>query len=78
MMALVPVTDWIVTVARPIEIGTTAAGLRRLISIAGGEVRGPRLRSCVLPGDYQIPRRGGDVETSLISSRVELAVYQIM
>ena len=64
MIGLVHVTDLIVTVGQPIEIGPTAAGVRRLIPITGGEARGPRLLGRVLPGgaDYQILRRDGVTE----------------
>jgi hypothetical protein len=64
MIALVHVTDLIVTVGQPIEIGSTAAGVRRLIPITGGEARGPRLHGRVVPGgaDYQMLRRDGVTE----------------
>jgi hypothetical protein len=47
-----------VKVGAPIEIGGTGAGLRRVIPIVGGEVRGPLLRGRVLPAgaDYQLVR----------------------
>jgi hypothetical protein len=58
------VADLIVTVARPIEIGSTPAGLRRLIPITGGEVRGPKLRGRILPfgADFQTIRDDGVTE----------------
>jgi len=61
MIALVHVTDLIVTVGQPVEIGASALGLRRLIPITGGEARGPRLHGRILPGgaDYQMLRRDG-------------------
>ncbi|MGY1625051.1 DUF3237 domain-containing protein [Geodermatophilus sp. SYSU D00965] len=47
-----------VTVDRPIEIGTTAAGHRRVIPITGGTVSGPLMTGRVLPGgaDFQVIR----------------------
>jgi hypothetical protein len=38
------------TVAPPVEIGSTPAGLRRIIPITGGTFEGPRLRGTVIPG----------------------------
>ncbi|MGY1592093.1 DUF3237 domain-containing protein [Geodermatophilus sp. SYSU D00708] len=47
-----------VTVDRPIEIGTTPAGHRRVIPITGGTVSGPLMTGRVLPGgaDFQVIR----------------------
>ena len=47
-----------VEVGEPIEVGQTAAGLRRIIPILGGKVEGPELRGRVLPAgaDYQLLR----------------------
>ncbi|HEX4278257.1 MAG TPA: DUF3237 domain-containing protein [Bryobacteraceae bacterium] len=58
---LLHVADFIVPVGEPIEIGRIAGNLRRMISIAEGEVSGPRLRGKVLAGgaDYQIIRADG-------------------
>jgi hypothetical protein len=58
---LIPVADLVVSVGEPIEIGHIAGNLRRVIPIAGGEVKGPRLRGKVLPGgaDFQIMRADG-------------------
>jgi hypothetical protein len=52
------VADLRVEVDRPIEIGDTGAGLRRMIGILGGSVEGPQLRGRVLPGgaDFQLVR----------------------
>jgi uncharacterized protein DUF3237 len=49
-----------VVVDRPIEIGETPAGQRRVIPITGGEVSGPLLSGRVLPGgaDFQLIRTG--------------------
>lgn len=55
------VCDLAVTIAPPIEVGQTAAGLRRVIPITGGEVRGPKLNGKVLAGgaDFQLILGGG-------------------
>jgi len=64
VIALEHVADLVVTVATPIEIGSTPAGLRRLIPITGGEARGPKLRGRVLPlgADFQTMRGDGVTE----------------
>jgi len=56
--ALEHVADLVVLVDRPVEIGETGSGLRRLIPIVGGTIEGPRLRGRVLPGgvDFQLVR----------------------
>ncbi len=48
--------DLSVQVAAPIEVGRTAKGVRRMISITGGEARGQGWTARVLPGgaDYQL------------------------
>lgn len=45
-----------VEVAAPVEIGRTPEGVRRIIPITGGQVRGPRLNGTVEPAgaDYQL------------------------
>jgi hypothetical protein len=55
------VCDLSVTIAAPIEIGLTPSGLRRMIPITGGLVRGPRINGKVLPGgaDFQLIVAGG-------------------
>jgi hypothetical protein len=55
------VCDLAVTIAPPVEVGQTASGLRRMIPITGGVVRGPRLNGRVLPGgaDFQLILGGG-------------------
>ena len=59
--ALEHVADLRVRVAAPLEIGKIAGNLRRVISIEGGEVTGPRIRGKVLPGgaDFQVMRSDG-------------------
>ncbi|MDB5966760.1 MAG: hypothetical protein JWQ72_3260 [Polaromonas sp.] len=54
--ALVFFADATVRVQPPQEIGRTVHGLRRLIPIAGGEVRGDGWRARILPGgaDFQL------------------------
>lgn len=48
--------DLAVTISTPIEVGITPAGMRRLIPITGGIVRGPRLNGTILSGgaDFQL------------------------
>ena len=50
------VCDLAVTIAPPVEVGQTVAGLRRMIPITGGLVSGPRLNGRVLAGgaDFQL------------------------
>jgi len=50
------ICDLAVTIAPPVEVGLTAAGLRRMIPITGGVVTGPRLSGKVLAGgaDFQL------------------------
>lgn len=53
-----------VTVARPLEVGETPLGRRRVIHITGGRFAGPRLKGIVVPGgaDWQIIRPDGVTE----------------
>jgi hypothetical protein len=55
------VCDLAVTIASPVEVGHTPAGLRRMIPITGGTVTGPRLNGKVLAGgaDFQLILGGG-------------------
>ena len=48
--------DLAVTIAAPVEVGHTPAGLRRMIPITGGSVVGPRVNGKVLAGgaDFQL------------------------
>jgi hypothetical protein len=48
--------DLAVTIAAPVEVGQTPAGLRRMIPITGGTVAGPRVNGKVLAGgaDFQL------------------------
>jgi hypothetical protein len=58
---LVHLCDLAVTIAPPVEVGTTPAGLRRMIPITGGTVTGPRVNGKVLAGgaDFQLILEGG-------------------
>jgi hypothetical protein len=49
------VADLTVLVGQPIEVGDTAAGVRRVVPILGGEVSGPRIHGRILPAgaDFQ-------------------------
>jgi hypothetical protein len=53
-----------VQVAKPLDLGQTQSGHRRVIPIAGGSVRGPRLQGLVLPvgADWQIVRPEGTAD----------------
>ncbi len=64
MLNLAYVADLIIRVGEPLEIGTTVTGLRRLVPIVGGEVRGPRLNGQILHGgaDCQVVRTDGVLE----------------
>ncbi len=55
------VCDIAVTIAAPVEVGQTVAGLRRMVPITGGTVQGPRLKGKVLAGgaDFQLILAGG-------------------
>jgi hypothetical protein len=55
------VCELAVTIAAPVEVGHTPAGLRRMIPITGGTVTGPRLNGKVLAGgaDFQLILGGG-------------------
>ena len=50
------VCDIAVTIAAPVEVGTTVFGLRRMIPITGGSVKGPRMNGKILAGgaDFQL------------------------
>ena len=50
------VCDLAVKIAPPVEVGQTASGLRRMIPITGGVVKGPLLNGKVLAGgaDFQL------------------------
>lgn len=53
-----------VSVGPPLTVGQGPAGLRRIIPILGGQVRGPGLSGDIMPGgaDHQIIRPDGVVE----------------
>ena len=53
--------DLAVTIAPPVEVGHTPAGLRRMIPITGGTVTGSRVNGKVLAGgaDFQLILGGG-------------------
>ena len=55
------VCDLAVTISPPVEVGQTAAGLRRMIPITGGVVKGSLLNGKVLAGgaDFQLILGGG-------------------
>ena len=53
--------DLAVTIAPPVEVGVTPAGLRRMIPITGGTVTGAQVNGRVLAGgaDFQLILKGG-------------------
>jgi Protein of unknown function (DUF3237) len=53
-----------VEVASPLDLGVTQAGHRRIVSIAGGVVSGPKLQGRILPvgADWQILRADGTAD----------------
>jgi hypothetical protein len=59
--ALTPVADVSVVVGAPVAIGETPEGLRRVVPILGGVLRGPRLNGVILNlgADYQCIRADG-------------------
>jgi hypothetical protein len=64
VIELVHIADLMATVGDPIEIGRTAAGVRRLIPITGGSATGPNLRGRILNAgaDFQMERADGVAE----------------
>ena len=55
------VFEVIATLEKPLVLGHTGIGERRIIGITGGTVKGPKLSGTVLPGgaDWQIVREDG-------------------
>lgn len=55
------VFDISVTLDPPVTVGRTGVGVRRIIPITGGTVRGPALNGVVMPGgaDWQVIRDDG-------------------
>jgi hypothetical protein len=53
---LAHVADFLVAVGAPIAVGETAQGLRRVVPITGGVIRGERLNGTILNAgaDYQV------------------------
>jgi hypothetical protein len=51
-------------VGRPLVVGTTPRGLRRVVPIVGGSFAGPRLSGRIVPGgaDWQFERADGVLE----------------
>ena len=71
MIALEPLAHAEITLAEPLELGTTGLGRRRIIPITGGRFTGARLAGTVLPGgaDWQIVLADG---TALLEARYTL------
>ena len=55
------VADITVEVGTPVTVGQTPDGLRRIVPITGGLIRGERLNGSILPGgaDFQLVRPDG-------------------
>jgi hypothetical protein len=53
--------DIMIQVGQPITVGETREGLRRVVPILGGTIKGPRLEGTILPAgaDYQLIRPDG-------------------
>ncbi|MDR3531872.1 MAG: DUF3237 domain-containing protein [Rhodopila sp.] len=53
--------DVTIQVGQPITVGETHEGLRRVVPIIGGHIKGPRLNGTILPAgaDYQLIRPDG-------------------
>jgi hypothetical protein len=58
---LTRIADLVIQVGPPITVGVTEAGLRRVVPILGGAVRGPGLTGVILPAgaDFQVIRADG-------------------
>jgi hypothetical protein len=58
---LTHIADLTITVAAPIAIGDTPEGLRRIVPITGGTIKGPRLNGTILQAgaDFQLIRPDG-------------------
>jgi hypothetical protein len=59
--ALTHTADVTIQVGQPIAVGETPEGLRRVVPILGGQIKGPRLSGIILPAgaDYQLIRPDG-------------------
>ncbi len=59
--AMIHVADFAIDVAAPITIGETADGLRRIVPILGGTIRGKRMNGTILSAgaDFQLIRSDG-------------------
>jgi len=60
-ISLKHLADVVVRVGKPISVGETLEGLRRVVPILGGTIRGDRLSGTILPAgaDYQLIRPDG-------------------
>lgn len=55
------VSDFTIRVGAPVTIGDNGQGLRRVVPILGGEIRGEAMKGVILAGgaDYQLIRQDG-------------------
>jgi hypothetical protein len=68
------VCDLAVTIDAPVEVGTTAMGLRRMIPITGGTVTGPLMRGRIVPGGADFQLIVGDGTQAHLDARYVLAL----
>ena len=64
--ALEHVCDLSVTIDAPVEVGLTTFGLRRMIPITGGTVKGPLFNGRIVPGGARL---GADAPWALRGGR---------
>ena len=72
--ALEHVCDLAVTIDAPVEVGTTAMGLRRMIPFTGGTVTGPRMQGRIVPGGADFQLIVGDGTQAHLDARYVLAL----
>ena len=72
--ALEHVCDLAVTIDAPVEVGSTAMGLRRMIPITGGTVTGPLMRGRIVPGGADFQLIVGDGTQAHLDARYVLAL----
>lgn len=72
--ALEHVCDLAVTIDAPVEVGTTAMGLRRMIPIIGGTVTGPLMQGRIVPGGADFQLIVGDGTQAHLDARYVLAL----
>ncbi len=58
------VCELTVALSKPLQVGETGSGNRRIIPLAGGSFKGPNMRGIILPGgaDWQLVKKNGVAE----------------